>query len=212
MNKDWLNSQITSMLLKKYSKPMTPQDRIKGGASVLPVVGDAISGYDAYQAAKRGNYGEAALNAIGLLPLIPSIAGVTKSHVDDILTAIYKEGKRGGTYGLRVVPHGDITPSLGDILNPSYKWKDGEMTGRALRGTSTIGISKINEVGIMDAFIKLGIHDNAKYKRPFYMGKDVVLVKGINKGKGADLGERLIKDGRVVWKGEKITPGNSDLK
>lgn len=78
MDKDWLNSQITSMLLKKYSQPMTAQERVKGGASVIPVIGDAISGYDAYQSAKQGNYVEAALNAIGMLPMIPGLAGVTK--------------------------------------------------------------------------------------------------------------------------------------
>lgn len=64
---------------------MTATERFKGGASVLPVVGDAISGYDAYQSFKQGNYGEAALNAIGMLPMIPGLAGVIKkTNADDI--------------------------------------------------------------------------------------------------------------------------------
>lgn len=67
------------MLAKKYSQPMTPQERIKGGASALPVIGDAISGYDAYQSAKQGDYLGAALNAIGLLPIIPAITKVSKN-------------------------------------------------------------------------------------------------------------------------------------
>jgi len=74
--------QIQQLLKKQYSQPMTTQERVKGGASALPVIGDAISGYDAYQSAKQGNYGEAALNAIGLLPFIPGLAGVIKSYGD----------------------------------------------------------------------------------------------------------------------------------
>lgn len=77
-DKIWLNSQIKNMVNKKYTQEMTPAERVKGGASALPVVGDAISGYDAYQSAKQGDYLGAALNAVGLLPLIPGLAGVTK--------------------------------------------------------------------------------------------------------------------------------------
>jgi hypothetical protein len=46
--------------------------------SALPISGDAISGYDAFHSAKEGNYGEAALNAVGLLPFVPSLGGVIK--------------------------------------------------------------------------------------------------------------------------------------
>ena len=70
---------------------MTAEERVKGGASVLPVVGDAISGYDAYQAAKQGNYGEATLNAIGMLPMIPGFAGLIKNT--NIVEALKKFAK-----------------------------------------------------------------------------------------------------------------------
>ena len=80
-----LRMKMAEMLKKSYSQPMTATERVKGGASVLPVVGDAISGYDAYQSFKNGNYGEAALNAIGMLPLIPGLAGVIKKTGADIL-------------------------------------------------------------------------------------------------------------------------------
>lgn len=73
-----LRIEMAKMLNKSYSQPMTATERVKGGASVLPVVGDAISGYDAYQSFKQGNYGEAALNAVGMLPMIPGLAGVIK--------------------------------------------------------------------------------------------------------------------------------------
>lgn len=75
----WLNAKLDELLRKQYSQPMTPEERLKGGASVLPIIGDAISGYDAFQSAKKGNYGEAVLNALGLLPLIPGLAGIIKN-------------------------------------------------------------------------------------------------------------------------------------
>ena len=48
--------------------------------SLLPGSGDAISGYDAYQSARNGEWGDAALNGVGLLPFVPSMAGVVR-HV-----------------------------------------------------------------------------------------------------------------------------------
>ena len=85
-DKIWLNSQIKNMVNKKYTQEMTPAERVKGGASALPVIGDAISGYDAYQSAKQGDYLGAALNAVGLLPIIPGLAGITKpiSRIDGV--------------------------------------------------------------------------------------------------------------------------------
>jgi hypothetical protein len=55
-----------------------PTELAKGLLGFTPVVGDAISGYDAYQSAKQGNYGEAALNGLGLLPFVPAMGGVLK--------------------------------------------------------------------------------------------------------------------------------------
>ena len=47
-------------------------------AHFTPVVGDVKSAYDSFDSARHGNYGEAALNALGLLPFIPSIGGVMR--------------------------------------------------------------------------------------------------------------------------------------
>ena len=55
-----------------------PPEVVKGLLGFAPVAGDAISAYDAYDAAKQGNYGEAALNAAGLLPFVPSLGNVIK--------------------------------------------------------------------------------------------------------------------------------------
>lgn len=214
MDKQWLNNQINMMLAKKYSQPMTPQERVKGGASALPVIGDAISGYDAYQSAKQGDYLGAALNAVGMLPLVPGLAGVTKNHTDEILNAIKNNAEKGSSYGIRVIPDGDKAPSIGDVLNKSFKWIDGEITKEALKGTSTMGISRTNEKGILDSFHNLGIHDYPGKKVKFinYYGDNVVVVKGKNKGRGNDPGERLIDEATVIWTGKKQSKGKSDLK
>lgn len=53
-------------------------DNAKLGLGFTPMLGDAISGYDAYRAAQEGNYGEAALNAVGLLPFVPAMGGIVK--------------------------------------------------------------------------------------------------------------------------------------
>lgn len=44
----------------------------------LPVTGDIQSGIMAAQDVKKGNYGSAALNSLGLLPFIPAMGGVLK--------------------------------------------------------------------------------------------------------------------------------------
>lgn len=45
---------------------------------MTPVVGDIQSGVEAIRSAMKGNYGEAALNAAGLLPFVPALGGVVK--------------------------------------------------------------------------------------------------------------------------------------
>mgnify|MGYP000143151900 CR=1 FL=1 len=59
-----------------YASPEVATDVVKTALGFTPVVGDIMSGYDAVQAARQGNYGEAALNAVGLLPFVPSLAGI----------------------------------------------------------------------------------------------------------------------------------------
>lgn len=59
------------------SKP-APPEVVKGVLGFTPGIGDAISVYDAYDAAKQGNYGEAALNAVGVIPGIPSLGSAVK--------------------------------------------------------------------------------------------------------------------------------------
>lgn len=60
--------------------PEWTKDRLKTAAGLLadftPVVGDIKAGYEMVDSARHGNYGEAALNGIGLLPFVPAMGGV----------------------------------------------------------------------------------------------------------------------------------------
>ena len=59
----------------------TPErvEAAKMGLGFTPVVGDVLSGYDALQALRQGNYGEAALSGLGLLPFVPAMGGQIKN-------------------------------------------------------------------------------------------------------------------------------------
>lgn len=55
-------------------------------ASMTPTpLGDVASGLLAVDALRQGNYGDAALNAVGLLPFVPGMAGVIGKHHQDVL-------------------------------------------------------------------------------------------------------------------------------
>lgn len=62
----------------------------KGLLEVLPTpVSDALSGYEAYQSAKQGDLLGAGLNGVGMLPFIPSMAGVVSNKsLDAVLDVI----------------------------------------------------------------------------------------------------------------------------
>lgn len=53
-------------------------------ATAIPVVGDLLSGGLAAYDAAKGDYGSAAINAVGLLPFIPSLGGMIKTPVGRI--------------------------------------------------------------------------------------------------------------------------------
>ena len=64
------------------SGPLAPQHaRTLGGllADFTPVVGDVKSAYDGFQSAKEGDYLGAGLGALGVLPMVPNLAGMIKA-------------------------------------------------------------------------------------------------------------------------------------
>lgn len=64
--------------------------------SLIPnPVGDVASGLLAVDDMRKGNYGEAALNGLGLLPFVPAMAGITRGEM--FADALKKVG--GGSWG-----------------------------------------------------------------------------------------------------------------
>lgn len=61
-----------------YATPEQAEDVAKTALGFTPVIGDLLSGYDAMQAAREGNYGDAMLMGLGLLPLVPSLSAGSK--------------------------------------------------------------------------------------------------------------------------------------
>ena len=60
----------------------------------MPVTGDIQSGVMAGQDISQGNYGSAALNAVGLLPFVPALGGMTSS-VRSVLPGLLKNAYSG---------------------------------------------------------------------------------------------------------------------
>ncbi len=66
------------------------------GNGFMPVTGDIQSGLLAANDLKQGNYGSAALNGVGLLPFIPSMAGVIKGrNMEDVIGGFESLAKSG---------------------------------------------------------------------------------------------------------------------
>lgn len=93
-----VNSAASGAEMYGSASQPAPQEIVNGVLSFTPGLGDAISGYDAYDAAKKGNYGEAAMNAVGLIPGIPSIgtgiiAGMKTIKTEKQLAKAISEGE-----------------------------------------------------------------------------------------------------------------------
>ena len=205
----WLNSQLDALINKKYTEDKTPQERVKDTASVLPIVGDAVSGYDALQAYKKGNYGEAALNAVGLLPFIPGLAGMTKyvrrsqsvsDPMNEVGYAMFKEADTGLREGLdRLKNYGPGMWAATDVGATPVKdiqknlIKELRAQGIAKEyGTSAASLAR--EANPSDIVSSAGLWDNPDVVSAIY--RNVIERPGI----------RAIKtdDGLIVFDRDKI--------
>ena len=131
-----MDMKTFAQLLRNYARDAMPggelnreltPERLKEaallGMDFTPVVGDIKSGYEAVDAAKQGNYGEAALNAAGLLPFVPSLGGmirttkVSKLPLDPgAYTAVSK-----GSAGHDVLLNGEVVGSTMGKLKDATK-------------------------------------------------------------------------------------------
>ena len=63
----------TVELLRRAGKEMYDNPVVNTAIGLAPGAGDLQSAYEAVNSAREGNYGEAGLNALGVLPFIPSL-------------------------------------------------------------------------------------------------------------------------------------------
>jgi hypothetical protein len=75
----------TTNLMTGEPDRRTVGQRLRAGGEWVPGPSDVIAGYDAWEALKKGNYGEAALNAVGTLPLVPALGGVIRKSSESMV-------------------------------------------------------------------------------------------------------------------------------
>lgn len=129
--RQYLNDAAPGGLLNPEWTPERT-DAAKSLLGLTPVVGDAVSAFDAIQSARAGQWGDAALSAVGLVPLVPSLGGMAiDPKAKARLIADLMAGKGSGTYRL-----GDVTPGqlkrLETLLGKKTAGPDVLMTDKTL--------------------------------------------------------------------------------
>jgi len=164
-DKIWFNMLVKNMVNRKYGREMTPAERVKGGASALPVVGDAISGYDAYQSLKQGDYLGAALNAVGLLPMIPGLAGITKQiNTKDSLSAIIRNTipVNAGNAGFMREDVKPVTEWFSNLL------KNNKVPHETIYSGSSYGPSTYTKIHGLNNEVRISNHSKGAFNNQFY--------------------------------------------
>lgn len=96
----------------------------KSVGGVLPGIGDAISAYDAYKAFQEGNYVEAGLDALGVLPFIPSLGGITKTNIFDITKQLAQKEAGEGRAIWDAMRFDEYSKQVPDIQNKALEIKE----------------------------------------------------------------------------------------
>lgn len=138
--------------------------------------------------------------------MLPEAAGTPREDLKKSVLSALQNRQKGETVGLRVptkisefyskeqalkrrLPYSEgKTYNIGDILEPSFSWKNEVPTNRRLSGTSVL---QVNEKNIDDAIKLLKIYPNAD---------DILVVKGAKIRAGTDKGEVLLRNPQVIDK------------
>lgn len=109
----------------------TPENvRMAGeAASMMPnPAGDIASGLLAVDDVRKGNYGDAVLNGLGLFPFVPALASMIKAKEPfTFLKNTQKSPNMGAMYGQDIEPAGRYL--LEDTSNAAKKLPDGWVSG-----------------------------------------------------------------------------------
>jgi hypothetical protein len=131
---NWWDKNLTDKQKFRLQEPQDPS--LLNVVSTVPnPVGDVASGLLAAQDLSKGNYGSAALNSLGLLPFVPSMAGIVSKDVaksinmpvtlpksDDFINAVR------GTPNTSITPEG-LNMSLVRYQKPEQELSESVRTG-----------------------------------------------------------------------------------
>jgi hypothetical protein len=127
--KKYLRDAAPGGLLNPEVPPGGPTEVAKSLLSFTPGVGDAISAYDAVQSARNGDWTGAALNGIGVLPFIPSIAGmvspIKKSAKEAYLAnkELFDNAHKSANLSFTALPISDTKDAVSIYKSPKYGTK-----------------------------------------------------------------------------------------
>lgn len=121
-------AQTGAVAYTRANKPASPE-LTKDVLSFLPGIGDTISGYDAVQSAREGDWLGAGLNGIGLLPFVPAMGGMINPIKKQAKNAyIENKGLFDNLHKLQnlefqAMPISDIADSVKIHRSPKYGTK-----------------------------------------------------------------------------------------
>lgn len=72
----------TPELLREAGAEMYNNPAVNTAMGLTPGVGDAMAGAEALNSLREGNYGEAGLNALGMLPVVPALGTMMRRGPD----------------------------------------------------------------------------------------------------------------------------------
>lgn len=116
----------TVELLRRAGQEMYDNPIVNTAIGFSPGAGDLQSGYEAYNSAREGNYGEAGLNAIGIAPGLPALGGmVMNNNAKTRLSEILEKLSSGERTQTKIRDAIDLTESqrngLDELLGQNYK-------------------------------------------------------------------------------------------
>jgi hypothetical protein len=155
----------------------------------LPVTGDIQSSVMAAQDVKKGNYGSAALNSLGLLPFVPALGGIVSKEVaKNIDMPITLPKSEEFLSAVKGTPNASITPeglnlNLVRYQKPEQELSESVRTGVFYLPEGSSNIKHYKNKGTLKSGNPYGGEDLIKgetlYKNPLF-------VKGATGGKAPE--------------------------
>ena len=169
------------------------QANTKSAVDFVPGLGDAVGANDMARDYRAGNYGMAALSAIGLIPAVGDVASkagkkIFKEGSDELLKSAINKAGPYKYVGLRSI---DDYP---EILK-SRIWENGEPTKKYLSGLSVTDAADFEDAATKH---RLGGRKSDKWADAYYPGEYVAVIGGNKASKGLDENELIIDDAQII--------------